>query len=116
MNPYVKSIKFKDDYCLLLTFENGEKRIFDLKPYFDKPVFARLKNSAVFKTARVVSGSVEWQGEIDLSYDTLYLESKPVKATQSQRKATSGQKKNMTAANIQKKKPPKARIAVKSFR
>lgn len=43
MNPHVKSIQFKDDYCLLLTFENGEKCIFDLKPYFDKPVFAKLK-------------------------------------------------------------------------
>ena len=56
MNPYVKSVKPQDDYCLLLTFENGEKRIFDLKPYFDKPVFARLKNIALFKTVRVVSG------------------------------------------------------------
>jgi len=26
----------------------------------------------------VVAGSVEWPGEVDLSYDTLYLESKPV--------------------------------------
>ena len=107
------SRKFKDAYCLLLTFENGEKRIFDLKPYFDKPVFARLKNSALFKTARVVSGSVEWQGEIDLSYDTLYLESKPIKETQSQRKTTGRRKKNMAAATVQKKKLPKARVAVK---
>ena len=107
MNPYVKSIKFKDDYCLLLTFENDEKRVFDLKPYFDKPVFARLKNSARFKTARVVSGSVEWQGEVDLSYDTLYLESKPIKAPQSQRKTTGRQKKSLTAANIQKRNSQK---------
>jgi hypothetical protein len=113
MNPYVKSIKFQHDYYLLLTFENREKRVFDLKPYFEKPVFARLKNANLFKTARVVSGSVEWQGEIDLSYDTLYLESKPIKKTQSQHKRTGGRKKNLTAANIQKKKLPKARVAVK---
>ncbi len=115
MNPYVKSIRFKDDYCLLLTFENGEKRIFDLKPYFDKPVFARLKNAALFKTARVVSGAVEWQGEVDLSYDTLYLESKAVKATQPQRKLTRGGKKTRSVAvvAVQKKKPPKARVVMK---
>ena len=113
MNPYVKSIWFKDDYCLLLTFENGEKRVFDLKPYFDKPVFARLKNAALFKTARVVSGAVEWQGEIDLSHDTLYLESKAVKATQVHRKTTRGGKKNLAVATAQKKKLPKARVAVK---
>jgi hypothetical protein len=88
MNPYVKSVEPKDDYSLLLTFENGEKRIFDLKPYLNMGVFKRLQNIALFKTARVVSGSVEWQGEIDLSYDTLYIESKPVRAKVAQRKRT----------------------------
>ena len=78
MNPYVKSVSPQDDYLLLLTFENGEKRIFDLKPYLDKGVFAQLQNVALFKTAHVVSGSVEWHGEIDLSYDTLYLSSFPI--------------------------------------
>jgi hypothetical protein len=67
MNPYVKSVELQEDFCLLLTVENGEKRLFDLKPYFKKPVFSRLQNVALFKTARVVSGAVEWQGEIDLS-------------------------------------------------
>ena len=80
MNPYVKSVQPRDDYRLLLTFENGEKRIFDVAPYLNMSVFSPLMNTALFKTVRVVSGSVEWRGEIDLSYDTLYLESIPVKA------------------------------------
>ncbi len=113
MNPYVKSVKPQDDYRLLLTFENGEKRIFDLKPYLDKPVFTRLKNIAQFKTARVVSGSVEWQGEVDLSYDTLYLESKPAKIAQSRSKTPRGQKKNLRLATIPRKKPSKTRIVAK---
>ena len=113
MNPYVKSIKPQEDYCLLLTFENGEKRVFDLKPYFEKPVFKRLKNVALFKTVRVVSGSVEWQGEIDLSYDTLYLESRAAKKTQSRRKTVRGQKKNLAIATIPKKKTSKVRTALK---
>ena len=33
---------------------------------------------AAFQAARVVAGSVEWPGEVDLSYDTLYLESRPI--------------------------------------
>ena len=84
MNPYVKSVQPKDDYLLLIAFENGEKRVFDMKPYLKKGVFSKLVNPAMFKTARVVSGSVEWIGEIDLSYDTLYLESVPVKASTGQ--------------------------------
>jgi len=109
MNPYVKSARAMDDYCLLLTFENGEKRVFDLKPYFDKPIFAGLKNITLFKTARVVSGSVEWQGEIDLSYDTLYLESQ---AVQPQRKPARTRNASMPVA-VRGKKLPKARVTVK---
>jgi hypothetical protein len=59
MIPYVKSVKPQENYSLLLTFENAEKRVFDLKPYFENPVFKPLVNMALFKTARVVSGSVE---------------------------------------------------------
>jgi hypothetical protein len=78
MNPYVKQVHPLDDYRLLLVFENGEQRIFDVKPYLQRGVFTRLQNLAAFRSVRVVAGSVEWLGELDLSYDTLYLESQPV--------------------------------------
>jgi hypothetical protein len=81
MNPYVKSVLALDNYRLALEFENGEQRIFDLKPYLEKGVFKRLQNPVLFKSAHVVAGSVEWSGGIDLSYDTLYLESRIVETT-----------------------------------
>ena len=80
MNPYVKSVKTRNDYELELLFENGERRLFDLKPYLGRGVFVRLQNRGLFQAARVVAGSVEWPGEVDLSYDTLYLESQPTEA------------------------------------
>jgi hypothetical protein len=113
MNPYVKSVKPQDDCCLLLTFDNGEKRIFDIKPYLEKPVFRQLKNKILFQTARVVSGSVEWQGDVDLSHDTLYLQSKAVKETASWQKTKRSQKKNLAVAALPKKKPSKSRIVTK---
>ena len=113
MNPYVKSVKAGDDFQLYLTFDSGEKRVFDVKPYFDKPVFAKLRNINLFKTARVVSGSVEWAGDVDLSYDTLYVESKPTKATQSRRNTTHSKKKSIAIAAIPKKKPTKSRVVPK---
>ena len=33
MNPYVCHVQPMDDYNLLLVFENGEQRIFDIKLY-----------------------------------------------------------------------------------
>ena len=78
MNPQVKQVRPLANYQLELTFENGEQRIFDARPYLQKGVFVRLQDRAAFRAARVVAGSVEWPGELDLSYDTLYLESRPV--------------------------------------
>ena len=80
MNPYVKDVRPLADYRLELVFENGERRVFDLEPYLQRGVFVRLQNRATFEAARVVAGSVEWPGGVDLSYDTLYLESKSIGA------------------------------------
>jgi len=84
MNPYVKSVRALDDYQLALEFENEGWRIFDMKPYLSRGIFVRLQNRAVFQAARVVAGSVEWPEGLDLSYDTLYLESQPEEAIDSQ--------------------------------
>ena len=80
MNPYVKHVRPLDDYQLEMVFENGERRLFDVKPYLQRGLFVRLQNRAAFQSARVVAGSVEWPGDLDLSYDTLYLESRPIAA------------------------------------
>ncbi|HEU0186653.1 MAG TPA: DUF2442 domain-containing protein [Gallionellaceae bacterium] len=82
MNPYVTAVQPLDNFELLLTFANGEQRMFDVKPYLDKGVFKRLRERSTFLGARVIAGSVEWPGEIDLSYDTLYLESHSVPSKQ----------------------------------
>lgn len=79
MNPYIATAQPLENYELLLTFTftNGEQRVFDAKPYLDKGVFKRLRERSTFMGVRVVAGSVEWPGEIDFSYDTLYLGSHP---------------------------------------
>lgn len=82
MNPCVKTLTPLPHYRLLLNFENGETRIFDAAPYLEKGVFTRIRHPGRFGLAKVVAGSVEWPGEIDLSYDTLYLESKPFVQTE----------------------------------
>ncbi len=80
MNPFVKTVKPIDNYLLEIVFENGETRLFDCKPYLRRGIFSRLSNPGIFATVQVVAGSVEWQGGLDLSYDTLYLESQPIRS------------------------------------
>lgn len=78
MNPQVKSVKAAVGYRLELEFANGERRVFDLSPYLDHGVFRQLRDQNAFRAVRVVAGSVEWPGEIDLSYDSVYLDSLPM--------------------------------------
>jgi hypothetical protein len=78
MNPYVEQVRPLAGYRLELLFENGERRVFDVKPYLHRGVFVRLQDLATFCAARVIAGSVEWPGGLDLSYDTLYLEGQPL--------------------------------------
>ncbi len=78
MNPRVKHVKPKEDYLLDLEFNNGELRVFDLKPYLNFGVFKALQAPGVFYTAKVSDGTVQWQNEADLCPDTLYMESKPI--------------------------------------
>lgn len=81
MNPRAKSVRALDDYELEVSFENGESRRFDLKPYLGRGIFVRLRDPAVFQAAHVVAGSVEWPGGLDLSYDTVYLGGQPITAS-----------------------------------
>lgn len=77
IGPFVRCVHPVTDFTLEVEFETGERRLFDMKPYLSRGVFVRLQDRSVFRSARVVSGSVEWPGGIDLSYDTLYLEGQP---------------------------------------
>jgi hypothetical protein len=69
----VKAVVPNNDYTLTLTFENGEKRLFDMKPYLDfGPVFRELKNLSLFRSVRVAFRSVEWANNADLDPEILY--------------------------------------------
>ena len=80
MNPHVKSVRALEDYELEVSFDNGEARRFDVKPYLARGIFVRLRDRAAFRAVRVVAGSVEWANGLDLSYDTLYVEGQPIVA------------------------------------
>ena len=52
-------VKPTKNYQLLLTFENGEKRQFDMKPYLDFGIFQELKDLRIFNTVKPSFDSIE---------------------------------------------------------
>ena len=78
LGPRVTEVIASDNYELLLTFNNGEKKKFDASSLLDMKVFAPLKNIAFFKSVKVEFGTVVWPRDIDYCPDTLYMQSVPV--------------------------------------
>ncbi|MCL2063251.1 MAG: DUF2442 domain-containing protein [Candidatus Cloacimonetes bacterium] len=78
IRPKAINVTTQPDYCLLVTFNNGEKRIFDVKPYLDFKPFAELKNLTIFNTVKPSGLSIEWIHGQDICPDELYFNSVPV--------------------------------------
>jgi hypothetical protein len=77
--PAVKEVIPTDDYKLILTFSNGETRLFDMKPYLNKGVFIELLNLSKFRTVHVSFDTVEWDNHADFDPEVLYKLGKKIK-------------------------------------
>ena len=78
LRPRAVSVTPQPNYCILITFSNGEKRIFDVKPYLDFKPYSELKNISVFNTVKPAGLSVEWIHGQDICPDDLYFNSVPI--------------------------------------
>ncbi len=81
-----------DDFSLALTFDNGEKRRYDMKPSIeDETVFKPLMDKAVFQRVYLdeygavswdidptLEGRKVWNNKIDLCPDSCYIDSIPM--------------------------------------
>ena len=74
----IKHVKALGNYHLLLTFENGEKRQFDMSPYLNLGLFQELKDEKMFKTVKTSFDSIVWDNEADIDPEILYQESKKI--------------------------------------
>jgi len=75
--PTASGVSPLEDYNILVTFDNGEKRIFDVKPYFEYPAYKELRINALFRTVKPAGLSVEWIHGQDVCPDELYFNSVP---------------------------------------
>jgi len=71
----VKKVTPLENYILLLTFDTGEEKYFDVSPYLDKGIFVELKKTDYFKMVTIFFDSVTWPNGQDFDPDHLYIES-----------------------------------------
>lgn len=72
---YPKAIEVAplSDYRLKVGFDNGEQRVFDVKPYLQGEWFSELRDLKVFNAVRVEGLSVAWPDGQDIAPDCLYV-------------------------------------------
>ena len=74
----VKSVKPINNYNLILTFENGEKRLFDMNLFLDNGIFRELRDISKFNSVKVSFDTIEWDNEADLDPEVLYQYSEKI--------------------------------------
>ena len=72
MRPTAVLVEPVENYQLMLEFDNGEKKKFDVKPYIQGSFYGQLSDPAYFKSVRTNGYSVEWENGQDLCPDELY--------------------------------------------
>jgi len=77
MNKVI-AVKPEEDYQLVVKFDTGEIKRFDMKPYLDRGVFKELKNRDYFKNVHIAFDTVQWEHEQDVSPETLYIEGEEI--------------------------------------
>lgn len=75
MRPKAIDVKVLKGYELEIVFDNNEKRIFDVKPYFKFKQFQELKDKNIFETVKIAGLSIEWDNGADICPDELYFNS-----------------------------------------
>ena len=78
LQPKVKSVFPLDNYEILIEYETGERKLFDVKPYIVGDWYGKLKDKNNFNTVHPRGSTVEWSGGQDISPHELYDMSIPV--------------------------------------
>ena len=78
LRPTAKEVYPQRDYMLRIVFDNGEVRVFDVKPYIRGEWYGQLADEAYFRAAKPDGFTVVWPDGQDLCPDELYQLSKEV--------------------------------------
>lgn len=67
LTPRIVEAKPQSDFSLRLTYESGDIRVFDVKPYIRGSWFCELADYDYFKRVAVVDGGIEWPNGQDIA-------------------------------------------------
>ena len=74
LQPLLTLVHPEDGRWLVLTYDSGERRRFDVSPYMNGPWFGELNDHSYFDAVRIVGGGfgIEWPHGQDIAPHELY--------------------------------------------
>ncbi len=90
MTPGISSVRAISSTQLLLDYENGERRSFDITPWLDHGRFRELRDERVFKAVKVSFDTIEWSNGLDIDPEELYSGSAPALGEAEERRVSTG--------------------------
>ncbi len=68
----ITDVDYLGDYTLALTFNNGEKRVCNLKPYLSGEIIGELLDKCKFIQYGLMHETIEWANGADFAPEFLY--------------------------------------------
>lgn len=72
LRPTAVKVIPQKDFFLRIQFDNGEEKLFDVKPYIQGNWFGKLRDEKYFNTVRTDGFTVVWPDGQDLCPDEIY--------------------------------------------
>ena len=69
----ITNVVANDDYTIIITYNNGVKKLYDIKPFMKIKWFKRLENLTEFKKVQFDNDHIFWDDMTDLCGDTCYI-------------------------------------------
>lgn len=78
LRPKAIKVEPLENYILAITFDNGERKQFDVKPYIHGSWYSQLKDNAYFNAVKPDGFTIVWLNGQDICPDDLYYSSKAI--------------------------------------
>ena len=75
MEPRPIEVKALKQYYIYIKFENGEEKIYDMKPNLKYKFYEKLKDINNFKEVFILGINIEWKTGEDIAPENLYYDS-----------------------------------------
>ena len=76
----VKAVEPLEKFRVRITFQNGAEKEIDLEKFLRGEIFESIRNDpAIFRSVKVVGGTIGWDNGADIDPDVLYYDLKPAR-------------------------------------